>query len=98
MRPRDWFSVGVRLFGVWVFYRGFAYLLAFGAARFDLRYSSSLAAELDVSRGTELYFLWYAVGYSTLAAFFVFGAERLTKVVFNEAIDETDDESANLPI
>ena len=96
MRPRDWFLVGIRLLGAWVFYRSFAYFLAFGAARLDLRYSSSVAAELDASRGTELYYLWYALGYCALAAFFIFGAERITKIVFNESTDEPGGDSANL--
>ncbi|MGD9636673.1 MAG: hypothetical protein AB7G28_24945 [Pirellulales bacterium] len=83
MRPRDWFAVGVRLMGVWIFYeRGFSYLLAFGADRLRLN-QSPLAGDIDTS-GNEQYYIWYALGCTALAAYLVFGAEHLTRWAFRE--------------
>lgn len=89
MRPRDWFSVGVRLLGVWIFCeRGFSYFLAFGAERLRLD-KSPLAGGIDTV-GNEQYYFWYAMGSSVLAAYFVFGAEHLTRLAFRESAPAAD--------
>jgi len=83
MRPRDWFSVGVRLLGVWIFYdRGFSYFLTFGAERLRLD-KSPLAGGLDTT-GNEQYYFWYALGCTAFASYLIFGAEHLTRLAFRE--------------
>lgn len=90
MRPRDWFSVGVRLMGVWIFYeRGFAYFLAFGADRLNLQGKSPLAGDIDTA-GNEQYYFWYALGCTVLAIYFVFGADQLTRWAFHESAAPSD--------
>jgi hypothetical protein len=83
MRPRDWFSVGVRLFGVWTFYRGFSDLLASGVWLFGLA-PRFAAKDFDDAHTGLVYDLWYAAGFFALAIYFIFGAEHLTRWAFNE--------------
>lgn len=90
MRPRDWFSVGVRLLGVWIFFeRGFSYLLAFGAERLRLD-KSPLVGGID-TEANEQYYFWYALGCTAFALYLVFGAEHLTRLAFREATDSSAD-------
>jgi hypothetical protein len=94
MRPRDWFSVGVRLLGVWLFAeRGFSYFLTFGADRLNLSDNSPFAGGIDPSVNGPFY-LWYALGCTALSAYFIFGADHLTRLAFRESIS-TDEKAAS---
>jgi hypothetical protein len=95
MRPRDWFSVGVRLFGLYVFFRGFTDLLLGVGYALKLLPQSNFRDLTDTPRA-ETYYLWYAAGYLALAIYFIFGAEHLTKWAFKElAESETDPEDSS---
>lgn len=83
MRPRDWFSVGIRLFGVWVLYRGFTHLLGVGTFVFGLA-PKVFARDFDDAHTGLMYDLWFAAGFFALAIYFMFAAEHLTRWVFNE--------------
>ena len=93
MRPRDWFSVGVRLFGVYVFFEGFAQLIAFVCGVLGLFTRVDFSS--DQSERYSKYVLAYVVGYFALSYFLVFGAERLTSWAFHEP--SPDDDSADKP-
>jgi hypothetical protein len=97
MAPRDWFSVGVRLIGVWVFYeRGFAYFLSFAAFRLNRSDQSAFGEQFDSGSGGDLYYLWYAIGCTILSLYFVFGADHLTRWAFHERV-ESDDQQPAVP-
>ena len=91
MRPRDWFSVGVRLLGVYVFFEGFAQLISFACGRFGL-YDRDLLGTDQTDRYST-YVLVFSIGYFLLSYILVFGAERLTRLAFNEPSpnDDTED-------
>lgn len=89
MRPRDWFLVGLRLMGAWIFYHAVSASLSAAA------YVMNLAARLSMDRFDDahagaMYNLWYALGYGTLGLYFIFGAEGLTKWIFDEYPREED--------
>ena len=85
MRPRDWFSVGVRLFGLWVFYRGFADLLTLGTLVMGISPSATIDRGFGEGASTASnYYLWYAAGYFALAAYLLLGADHLTRWLFDE--------------
>jgi hypothetical protein len=90
MRPRDWFSVGVRLFGVWVFYRGFSSALDIGAFQSRIGQSYAMASQGGITPGMGAPLLWYPVGYFLLAIYLLFGAEHLTRWVFKERRRSTE--------
>lgn len=81
MGPRDWFSVGVRLLGVYVFYRSVAHWLILLA---DIVSRSELSNELDTSPSQTGEILVFAVGNLVLSYVLIFGADRLTRWAFNE--------------
>jgi len=97
MRPRDWFSVGVRLFGVYVFFRGFGDLLSSTAYALKLIPQSTSIRELNETPRAEIYYLWFAAGYFAFAIYCVFGAEHLTKWAFKEATDLEADDTSEIP-
>jgi hypothetical protein len=79
MRPQDWFSVGVRLMGVYVFYRSFNYWLILLA---DFL-ATDISKEFQEPQSPISDILILSVGYLVLAYVLVFGAERLTRWAFN---------------
>jgi hypothetical protein len=87
MRPRDWFSVGVRLFGLWVIYDGFGFLLGVLANRLE-QLSPSVVRSLEPSRFSPIYGLVFAIGSMALGFILIAGAERLTRWAFNETSPE----------
>ncbi len=96
MRPRDWFSVGLRLFGVWLFYRSLGDVLA--AASWFLGLAPRYIAKDfdDVGKGM-LFNLMYAISYFAMASYLVFGSEHLTRWAFGEPSPEEslDEETAS---
>jgi hypothetical protein len=92
MRPRDWFSVGVRLFGVYVFFRGFAQLLGLFADTVSQASRAQLAREFDSASAPRGYILVFVVGYFALSYTLVFGGERLTRLAFHEPSPLEDDD------
>jgi hypothetical protein len=90
MRPREWFSLGVRLLGVWVLYRGFGDLLHLGTSVLGLR-PASIAKEWDDLHSAQMYDLWFAAGYLAFAIYLLFGAEHLTRWVFGESTPKPND-------
>jgi hypothetical protein len=89
MRPRDWFLVGLRLIGVWIFYHAVGDVLTAGVWALDLGPQESLGKYQDTHSGLQ-YNLWFAAGYGALALYFVFGAEGLTKWIFDEYPPDSD--------
>ena len=90
MRPRDWFSVGVRLIGVWIVQRAFVYVLSMLAER--LTYQDALDAS-KLHHDTEAI---YSIELLIFGFLLVFGAERVTKLVYREPeADELDDSHAD---
>ena len=83
MRPRDWFLVGLRLLGAWIFYLAVRSSLAAATYVMDLMPEYSID-HFDNAHSGAMYNLWYALGYGTLGLYFIFGAEGLTKWIFDE--------------
>jgi hypothetical protein len=94
MRPRDWFSVGARLFGIWVFYRGFVYLLYFIADCVTQLSRSELSREFEKSLWRSDYVV-SGIALMGVGYLLVFHAERLTRAAFKESAetDVIDDQS-----
>lgn len=88
MRPRDWFSVGTRLFGLYVCLRGFAYLLLVLADSLSLLTSSDLSREWETARAHRSADMVFAGGYIGLGFILVYGAERITRLAYNEPAPE----------
>jgi hypothetical protein len=84
MLPRDWFSVGLRLFGVYVFYRGVTYLLATVADKFDLISRSQISRDLETYQAHDGYYLMMSLGLMGFALVLIYGAERITRWAFSE--------------
>lgn len=93
MLSRDWFSVGVRLFGIWVMYDGFTYLLGYIADRVVQMSRSEIARELDPVRSTPSYYVVFGVGTIALGFFLTSGAEQLTRWAFKEPSPAAKDSS-----
>ena len=90
MRPRDWFSVGVRLLGVYAFYHSVGQWLVIIGDRVNSFAKSDLSKEFDKSLLPITPYLVFAIGYLVLSYVLVFGAERLTRWAFNETIVADD--------
>ena len=84
MRPRDWFSLGLRLSGAYVFYRSIGYWLSLFADAISKVPRSELAKEFEASTSRPGYVMVFAIGYLVLSYVFVFRAERITQLAFNE--------------
>jgi hypothetical protein len=84
MRPRDWFSVGVRLLGVWVIYDGFVYLLAVLSESLTHFSRSEIARSLTTESKPSIDYAVYAVGALGFGFVLISGTERLTRWAFNE--------------
>jgi hypothetical protein len=95
MRPRDWFSVGARLFGLWVFYQGVGDLLSAGSWALNIL-PSQLADKFGDLDSTIPFNLWYAAGDFLFALYLIFGAEHLTRWVFNETQKDDSGEDDRL--
>ncbi|HEY3391753.1 MAG TPA: hypothetical protein VGK58_03540 [Lacipirellulaceae bacterium] len=93
MRPRDWFSVGVRLLGVWAVYDGFIYLMGVLADRLTDFSRSEAVRQFETSPDTTTRYLVYAVGSVALCFILISGAERLTRWAFNEPQPAEDNRS-----
>jgi hypothetical protein len=93
MRPRDWFSVGVRLLGVWVLYRGVSDLLHVGASVLGIR-PVSITKEFNDAHTALMYDLWYAAGFLAFSLYLIFGAEHLTRWVYAESSLSSDDDGS----
>jgi hypothetical protein len=94
MRPRDWFSVGVRLLGVWIIYDGFVYLLAVlseGVSHFS---RSGASRSLTTESTPSIDYTFYAVGALGFGFVLISGAERLTRWAFNEPSPAEDESPA----
>jgi hypothetical protein len=98
MRSRDWFSLGVRLLGVWVLYRAVGDLLVLGSSVLGLSPESSLKQWND-THTMHMYNMWYAVGYLAFAIYLMLGAEHLTRWVYSEPSPQRDsvDDGATEP-
>jgi len=91
MQPRDWFSVGVRLLGVWLSARGLTDLLTAGSYVLGIA-PKALTDRYDGSHTGVMYNLWYAAGILALAIYLIFGAEHLTRWAFQEPTPQIDDD------
>jgi hypothetical protein len=94
MSARDWFSVGVRLLGVWVIYDGFVYLLAVlseGVSHFS---RSEVSRSLTAESQPPIDYAFYAVGALAFGFVLISGAERLTRWAFNEPSPAEDESRA----
>jgi hypothetical protein len=72
MNPREWFVLGIRLFGIWCLTRGVTQFASFADLRFHL--SGSLP---DMKPNAYLY---YAAWDFVLAAYFLLGARHLAGI------------------
>jgi hypothetical protein len=95
MRPRDWFAVGVRLIGVYAFYRAVIQWLGVVGDFFYQASRSEAARELDVSQSHAGYVAVFAVGLTVLSYVLIFGAERLTRWSFNEPAPDEETEKVS---
>lgn len=85
MQARDWFSVAVRVLGVWVIFCGFEQLFAFANLWFTPQEDPMFRPESRQMAQATVY-LWYAGGYWVLGSFMLFGAEPLTRLAFREPL------------
>jgi cyanate permease len=76
MTARDWFMLGSRLLGLWVFYQGFGYLIAY--VLYAIGYRSD--ANSDMSKS----YLIHACAEIALAYYLLLGTRHLTKLVYGE--------------
>jgi hypothetical protein len=83
--PRDWFSVGLRLFGVYVFYRGVSYLLATLADKLELLSRTQISRDLEMYQAHNGYYLMMAIGFMGFGFLLIYGAEGVTRWKFNES-------------
>ena len=84
MSPRDWFSVGVRLLGVWIIYDGFVYLLAVLSEGVSRMSQSEVSRSLATESKPPIDYAFYAAGALGFGFVLISGAERLTRWAFNE--------------
>ena len=93
MRPRDWFLVGIRIFGAWPIYRGVIETTNFLTVLLGVMpddYRDQVFGGSTERAATN--YLLYAVANFVIGLYFVFGGESLTKWVFGEYPPESDDE------
>jgi hypothetical protein len=81
MNPREWFVLGIRLFGLWSLTRGAGYLASFVDLRMGLN-------EMLPGAGAKTY-LFHAACEFAIAAYFLFGARHLAGIC--EGHDNRDD-------
>ena len=93
MQPRDWFSVGVRLLGVWFSTRGVTDLLTAGTCLLGIVPKALVDKYEDLHAGV-MYNLWYAAGVLAFAIYLIFGAEHLTRWAFQEPMQPNDDDGS----
>lgn len=94
MTPRDGFSVGIRLFGIYAIYEGFMDLWFPLASRLWELSRSDVMRELDESRlGPGLYLI-YAVGSMAFGIILLIKAERITRWAFSEPSPPEDEDVA----
>src|SRR4051794_21364064 len=93
MRPRDWFCVGVRLLGVWLFARGVTDLLTAGTYILGIAPKALSDRHQDLHTGV-MYNLWYAAGGLAFAIYLLFGAEHLTRWAFQEPLPPSADDGS----
>jgi hypothetical protein len=92
MRPRDWFSVGVRLFGIWVIYDGFTYLVGFLAERVVQLSRSEFARDLE-PRAASGYYIFFGIASLAFGFVLISGAERITRWLFGEQLPTENDDA-----
>jgi hypothetical protein len=93
MRPRDWFSVGIRLLGAWVFYNGFVDLIYVGALLLGVAPHYIVDKDYGSLEKASIGYLWYAAGRFALAIYFVFFTEHLARWVFDTPNPDAPDDS-----
>jgi hypothetical protein len=72
MTSREWFVLGIRLFGLWLVTRGVAYVAMFADVKLHLN---------DVARGTNPNgYLLYAAFDFAVAGYFLLGAHHLAGI------------------
>ena len=94
MRPREWFLVGIRVFGAWPIYRGvmeFTNLLSVALDAVPKNYLDTAFGGSDWTAAKN--YALYAVVNLAFGSFLFFGGEGLTKWVFDEYPRERDDEA-----
>jgi hypothetical protein len=87
MRPRDWFSVGVRLLGLWAIFDGSTYLLRFLAMSLAQASRSDIARQLDQDLYAPAYYISFGAGAIAIGFILLSSAERLTKWAFKESAE-----------
>ncbi len=85
MNPKEWFVLGIRLFGLWLLTRGMNYISAFA----DLKLGLSETPRGQNPTGNIL----YAAFDFAVAAYFLLGARHFAKLCESEEPDPepTDD-------
>jgi hypothetical protein len=84
MGPRDWFSVGVRLFALWVIYDGVTYLMAVFANRLVYFTQPDAITGFNAPQHTLTDYAVYSVGALCGGFALLVKAEELTRWAFKE--------------
>jgi hypothetical protein len=92
MRPRDWFLVGLRLIGVWVFYKGFTQLLGYGALMMNMGARIPGMPQYGPAQVYGEYYLLTVFGDLGFGLFLVFGCKRLAWRLFPDEWQQGDAE------
>jgi hypothetical protein len=87
MRPRDWFSVGARLLGLWAIFDGSTYLLRFLAISLAEASRTKISRQLDQDLYAPAYYISFGAGAIAIGFILLSGAERLTKWTFKESAE-----------
>ncbi len=85
MNPREWFVLGIRLFGIWMVTRAATYLTGF------VDYKLGLIETTSRANPTEQ--LLFATSDLALAAYFLFGARHLAPLC--ESDDRKDSKGSD---
>jgi hypothetical protein len=95
MRPRDWFSVGIRLLGAWLYYQALDYFMFCLGWYLEITQSSRLGPEDEIKSIT--YNFMHGAAVFALGTYFLFRAENLTRWAFKEPQVDADDTAAVSP-
>jgi hypothetical protein len=83
MMPRDWFSVGIRLYGVWLMIRVLEYALSFAYVQMGGNPADRFDSDAYTTAQAPFY-LCYMFGYGAVGAYLLLGADHLTRISFRE--------------
>jgi len=89
VNSREWFVLGIRLFGVWLLTRGVGYFASFIDFRFGLTGTPGESSPNS--------YLYYAACELALAAYFLLGARHLAGICERGGVDHHHEQNSGLP-